>query len=115
MRERHRRDRSRTPVLRARFPQFEALRLEFDFSDAGPFTPTPQVAVLHPPAPAYFVFPCPYADCDGEFDLTPPIDSMVNADEQRCDGQMRCAGHRCLESGARTACGLTLDFQVVAK
>ncbi|HUQ09877.1 MAG TPA: hypothetical protein VM146_06130 [Steroidobacteraceae bacterium] len=115
MRERQRRDRARTPILRARFPQFGALRLEFDFRDAGPFTPAPQVAVLHPPAPAYFVFPCPYSDCDGEFDLTSAIDTMASEDQQQCEGQMRCAGHRSFEGSAGMPCALTLEFQVAAK
>lgn len=115
MRERQRRDRARTPILRARFPQFGQVRLQFDFRDQGPFTPAPQVAVLHPPAPAYFVFPCPYADCDGEFDLTAAIESMANAEDTNCDGTMRCAGHRRVEDTAGAPCALTLEFQVAAK
>lgn len=115
MRERHRRDRARTPILRARFPQLGSLRLEFDFRDEGPFTPAPQVAVLHPPAPAYFVFPCPYSDCDGEFDLTTAIENMVGADQEHCDGLLRCAGHRRVEDIAGAPCALTLEFQVAVK
>jgi hypothetical protein len=115
MRERQRRDRARTPILRARFPQFASLRVELDFSDTGPFTPAPQVAVLHPPAPAYFVFPCPYSDCDGEFDLTAAINDMASADQDHCEGQMRCAGHRRVESNVGTPCALTLEFQVAVK
>ncbi len=115
MRERHRRDRARTPILRARFPQFGQVRLEFDFQDQGPFTPAPQVAVLHPPAPAYFVFPCPYSDCDGEFDLSAAIETMAKAEKARCAGTMRCAGHRRVEHTAGAPCALTLAFQVAAK
>ena len=115
MRERQRRDRARTPILRARFPQFDSVRLEFDFTDAGPFPPAPQVAVLHPPAPAYFVFPCPYSDCDGEFDLTSAIDAMADSDRARCEGHMRCAGHRRVEKSVGTSCALSMEFQVVAK
>jgi hypothetical protein len=109
MRERHRRDRAQTPTMRTRYPQLESLRLDFDFSDSGPFTPAPQVTVLHPPATAFFSFPCPYDDCDGEFDLTSPIDTMVRGGEKHCEGQLRCSGHRNGNKG-KFSCTLTLAF-----
>ena len=113
MRERHRRDRAQTPTLRARYPQLDSLRLDFDFSDSGPFTPAPQVTVLHPPATAFFFFPCPYDDCDGEFDLSNPIDTMVRGEDKRCEGQLRCCGHRNGNKG-KFSCTLTLEFSAEA-
>ena len=71
LRERQRRDRATAQVMRALYPQFASLKLEFDFSEPDPdaSAPAPHLLVMHPPSQAYFVFPCPYADCDGEFDL----------------------------------------------
>lgn len=117
MRDRQRRDRAAQPELRALFPQFTTLRLDFDFKDNGPFTPSSQATVLHPPAPAYFRFPCPYSDCSGEFDLSTAVESMAakaGADRDQCQGQMRCSGHRSFESRVHAACTLTLDYRLNA-
>jgi hypothetical protein len=114
MRERQRRDRLVTPTLRVAYPQFSSLRLVFDFKDAGPFTPAPQVAVLHPPARAYFVFPCPYADCDGEFDLTGTIAEMVGEQQASRKGHLNCGGHRNRDEKGRSPCQLTLTYAIEA-
>lgn len=113
--ERQRRDRAATVSMQEQFPELASLRLEFDFSDAGPFTPVPQVTVLHPAARAYFVFPCPYSHCDGEFDLGPAINAMAHQDQTRCEGQLQCAGHRGAEGGVDGRCGLMLEYLVQAQ
>jgi hypothetical protein len=114
LRERQRRDRAMTPPLRAKFPQYAALRLQFVFSDAATTAPSPHLMVLHPPAPAYFLFPCPYADCDGEFDLSAPVLQLAGSGETSCDGRMRCAGHRAGDRAGGTQCLLTLEYSVTA-
>ena len=114
-RERQRRQRDASPALRARFPQLGALRLEFAFRDNGPFTPAPQVTTLHPPAPAYFVFPCPSADCDGEFDLGGEVVGMMAEGDKHREGQCLCQGGRTGEAKQRVACGLTLKYSVDAE
>ena len=115
MRERQRRDRAATQVMRDRFPQYASLRLTFDFKDAGPFTPAPQVQVLHPPARTYFVFPCPYADCDGEFNLTDVVARLAREDAERTEGQLTCCGQRARERELRSPCQLQLDYSIVAQ
>ena len=115
VRERQRRDRAATQTIRTRYPQFVSLRLDFDFSDDGPFTPAPQVTVLHPPAAAYFIFPCPYSDCDGEFNLAPVVEEIANGGEALDDGQMRCCGQRIGANGKRISCGLVLEYRVQAQ
>ena len=108
MRERQRRGRTVTPALRARYPGLNSLQVDFEFSDQGGFLPSPQVTVFHPPAPAYFCFACPYSDCDGEFDLTKPVDLAVSSGEAQSCGQVRCVGMR--HRGA--ACTLCLEFSI---
>jgi hypothetical protein len=115
MRERQRRDRAATQPLRVRFPQFTSLRLDFDFSDDGRFTPAPQVTVLHPPASAYFIFPCPYTDCDGEFNLEPVVNTLATAEQASDEGQLRCSGHRSGSGENRAACQLILEYNIIAK
>lgn len=114
MRERQRRNRAVTPSLRVRFPQFASLRIDFEFSDHGPFTPAPMANVLHPPASAYFFFPCPYADCDGEFDLTVPVAELARDHDNRREGQICCTGHRTGDNGP-AACRLTLEYLIEAQ
>jgi hypothetical protein len=114
-RERQRRERAATPTLAARHPQLSQLRLDFKFIDVGPFTPAPQSTILHPPARAYFVFPCPYSDCDGEFDLTAQIAQIIRNDETCSEGKLACAGRRHHGIRGVDACGLTLEFQIDAK
>jgi hypothetical protein len=115
MRERQRRDRAVTQSLRVRYPQFASLQLDFDFTDDGKFTPAPQVTVLHPPATAYFMYPCPYSDCDGEFNLAPVIDGLASAGKTQDEGQLRCSGHRASTGQSRTPCHLVLEYTVHAK
>jgi hypothetical protein len=115
MRERQRRDRAATQLMRDRYPQFASLRLDFEFSDAGPFTPAPQVTVLHPPARTYFFFPCPYADCDGEFDLTEAVARLVREDGNKAEGQITCCGQRTREKEQRSPCKLVLEYVVEAQ
>jgi hypothetical protein len=114
LRERQRRDRALAPAMRVRYPQFAALRLECDFTDGGVSAPAPHVMVMHPPAPAFFLFPCPYADCDGEFDLTAAVAGLANDNGTQCDGQLKCAGHRTPDRNGRMPCLLTLDYSIHA-
>jgi hypothetical protein len=112
VRERQRRDRAAAQLLRERYPQFDALRFEFEFSGAGQFTPVPQVAVLHPPARTYFFFPCPFADCDGEFDLTEPVAQLAQSGGPRAAGQLVCGGSRTRERDRQSPCGLQLEYVI---
>ena len=88
LRERQRRDRATAQLLRVMYPQFASLKLEFDFSESDPdiSAPAPHLLVMHPPSQAYFVFPCPYADCDGEFDLTSAVAELARSREPHSHG-----------------------------
>lgn len=110
VREKHRRDRLAAPVMRVRYPQLSSLQLDFEFSDSTEFLPSPQVTEFHPPARAFFCFACPYSDCDGEFNLTAPVDLAVSSNDPNSAGQIRCAGTR--HRGA--ACTLCLDYSIAA-
>lgn len=94
--------------MRTRYPSLSSLQVDFEFSDHGKFVPSPQLTVFHPPASAYFCFACPYSDCDGEFDLTKPVDLAVSSGETPSSAQVRCAGTR--HRGA--ACTLCLEYSI---
>ncbi len=110
-REKQRRARASSPALRVRFPKIAALKIQFSFRDRGPFAPAPQLTVMHPPANAYFVFACPYTDCDGEFDLSDAISGLAADVEPRCDGDLKCSGQRRVAVGV-TSCQLKLEYSI---
>jgi hypothetical protein len=111
VRERQMRNRAAAPALRVRYPQLASLQVGFEFSDRTEFLPSPQVTVFHPPARAFFCFPCPYSDCDGEFDLTREVSRLIDAREPRAHGQLKCAGTR----RGGVPCTLCLDYSLVAQ
>ncbi|HEY6124399.1 MAG TPA: hypothetical protein VIV63_07090 [Steroidobacteraceae bacterium] len=112
LRERQRRDRATAQVMRVMYPQFASLRLKFDFSESDPEISAlaPHLLVMHPPSQAYFVFPCPYADCDGEFDLTRAVADLARSQEPHASGNQKCGGHRVRDKNGRTPCQLTLEY-----
>jgi hypothetical protein len=90
------------------------LKLEFAFSEPDPdaSAPAPHLLVMHPPSQAYFVFPCPYADCDGEFDLTSAVAGLARSGEHSCHGELKCGGQRVRDKNGRTPCQLTLGYTI---
>ncbi|HEU5133944.1 MAG TPA: hypothetical protein VFU13_02255 [Steroidobacteraceae bacterium] len=114
LRERQRRDRATAQLMRNMYPQFASLRLEFDFSESDPdiTAPARHLLVMHPPSQAYFVFPCPYADCDGEFDLSRAVADLAQSHEPHAHGSQKCGGHRVRDKNGRTPCQLTLEYTI---
>ncbi len=109
-----RRDRAAAPTLRAMFPAVQQLRLELRFEGSATTIPVPQTHVLHPPARAYFVFPCPYADCDGHFDLAAAVNASVEESSPRAEGDLVCSGMRVSIHASRRPCQLHLHYVVTA-
>jgi hypothetical protein len=108
------RDREAAPKLRAMFPAVEQLRFELNFQGGGAATPVPQSHVLHPPARAYFSFPCPYADCDGRFELAAAVCAAVEDPSHRIEGVLDCAGSRVSDFRSKPLCQLRLHFTLTA-
>jgi hypothetical protein len=111
--ERLRRERAAAPALRAALPAVELLHLELSFR-ASADTPASQSHVLHPPAPAFFRFPCPYADCDGQFDLSSAVRVALEDPTHRAAGSLECAGSRSRNPISKKPCQLHLDYVVTA-
>ena len=108
------RDREAAPKLRTMFPVVEQLRFELNFEGGGAATPVPQSHVLHPPARAYFSFPCPYADCDGRFELAAAVHAAVEDPSHRIEGALECAGSRVSDFRSKPRCQLRLSFILTA-
>lgn len=111
--ERLRRERAATPTLREAFPAVQQLRLELKFEGAAPNIPAAQSHVLHPPAQAFFAFPCPHADCDGQFDLAAAANAVLgNPAAAETEGALKCSGQRLDRRASRIPCELHLHYRL---
>ena len=113
-RDRLRRERAAALALRVVFPAVQQLRLELTFESTTSSTPARQSHVLHPPARAFFEFPCPYADCDGQFDLTGAVNAALADPAHRAEGTVECSGKRARDFSAKQPCQLRLIYDVTA-
>jgi len=109
--DRLRRDRAAAPPLRVAFPSVQQLRLELKFASTTTNIPASQSHVLHPPARAFFELPCPYADCDGQFDLTSAVDLLLAGSSPKTEGTLKCQGHRPDRGVTLTPCQLHLTYE----
>jgi len=112
LREKQRRNRLMSKELRVQFPQLSSIRLDFAFSDETSQPPAAQSIVLHPPARAYFVYPCPYASCNGEFDLAAPVADVASQGHDHSAGHTRCKGERVRGRQGKTPCDLHIEYQI---
>jgi hypothetical protein len=112
--DRMRRDRAAAQALRVVFPAIQQLRLELKFESSGSSTPAFQSHVLHPPARAFFEFPCPYADCDGQFDLSGAVTAALADPAHQAAGMLECAGVRAHDYTSKKPCLLHLLYTVTA-
>lgn len=112
--ERLRKDRAASQALRRAFPAVQQLRLDMQFEDTAANSPTPQSHVLYPPARAFFAFPCPCADCDGQFDLTDAVNATVADRSERTEGVLQCSGERIGGRTTRQPCLLRVVHRVSA-
>jgi hypothetical protein len=112
--ERLRRDGMAAQPLRTAYPAVQYLRLELQFSGMGPITPALQAHVLHPPARAFFQFPCPYADCGGAFNLTSAVNVAMGDSRGHAAGTLECSGLRSVSLSAKQPCKLQVMYKVDA-
>jgi len=112
-RDRLRRDRAAAVALRVAFPAVQHLRLELKFESSSAQAPTLQSHILHPPAQAFFEFQCPYADCDGHFDLRGPVKAAL-ADPAHHAAVLECSGLRPWDCASKRPCQLQLLYKVTA-
>lgn len=120
-REQWRRDRAAARTLRETYPSVTCVHVQLSFEQpAGP-PPAAQAHVLHPPARAFFEFPCPYANCGGKFDLSTPARRTIEravaqiASASRITGKVECTGERATGSGTKQPCGLWLTYTIAVE
>ena len=109
-----RRARAASLSLRVAFPTVQQLRLELKFAGATANSPGSQSHVLHPPARAFFTFPCPYANCDGQYDLTAAVNAALEDPAYQAAGMLECHGLRARKYDSKEPCQLHLIYTVTA-
>ena len=111
----------RAQPLRKLFPDIEQLRIELLFHDPETHLPppSPQLRTLYPAAPAFFRFACPCADCDGDFDLTDAVATLMTNSGGRATsfpGQLSCRGVRFRDHALhQSPCSMQLSFKLRAE
>ena len=113
--EQLRRARAAAQPVRAAFPNVGQLRIELRFEDPSSISPTAQVHVLYPPAPAFFTYRCPHSDCDGEFELEEAVRGAMSESAHTARGSLLCGGARTGKQGSKRPCELRLAFDVSAQ
>src|SRR5579862_1898190 len=106
-------------ALSKRFPEIAQLRIELLFMDPSARSPpSPQLRTLYSSAPAFFRFSCPCADCDGDFDLTNAVTTLIanSAGRKRAvslDGHLSCQGVRFRDHAVHQAsCQMQVSYQL---
>jgi hypothetical protein len=116
-------EQQRAATLSKLFPEIERLRIQLVFNDPRAHSPppSPQQHTLYSAAQAFFRFACPCADCDGDFDLTNAVTSLVadtsgRKSSKSVDGELACHGLRFRDHvGLQASCPMHLRFQLVSE
>jgi hypothetical protein len=115
VREQWRRDRASAQTLRSAFPSVARVQIHLTFEDPAGASPVEQSHDLHPPARAFFEFPCPYANCDGRFDVSTPARLAMEHVSLRAAGELECPGVRSKDAVTKQACGLKLTYTIAVE
>ena len=110
--DRLRRDRAAAQAIRSAYPAIATLGLELHFEGSDTRVPADQVHVLHPPARAFFQFPCPYSDCDGQFNLSDAVGGALATSRKSAVGVLECSGSRAKDHAGRQPCRLHLHYTI---
>jgi hypothetical protein len=113
--ERLRRDRAAAAAIRSTYPTIATLGLDLHFEGADARVPADQLHVMHPPAPAFFEFPCPYADCDGQFNLADAVRTALATSRKSTTGVLECPGSRVKDHTGPQACKLHLHYSITPR
>ena len=107
-----RKGRAAAETLSMMCPDAASVRVELEFRSAAGEAHVPQIYSLFPPAKAHFVFPCPYGDCGGLYDLQAVGLQALQGKEKHAHGTLMCTGSRSRDGGAGRPCDLQLIYSI---
>lgn len=113
--EQLRKDRAAARPLRDTFPRVASIRIELVFREADTVAPAAQSHTLHPPARAFFEFPCPHADCDGRLNLSVTVERLVLQSARDFGITLVCPGVRSKGAATKSPCGLEARCSLAAE
>ncbi len=107
-----RKGRAAAETLRTACPGAASVRVELEFRSAAGEAHVPQVFSLFPPAKAHFVYPCPYGDCGGLYDLQAVALQALHGKQRRSRGTLKCAGSRSRDPTIGRPCELQMSYSI---
>lgn len=107
--------RAAAETLRGVCPDAASVSVELEFRAEAPIAHAPQRYALYPPAKAWFVYPCPFGDCDGTFDLQTVAVGMLARKGKRVSGSLACVGSRAREGATGVPCVLEVRYSIAAQ
>src|SRR5688572_25503829 len=102
------------PELRTLFPKLMQLRVQLTFLFDAKRPPADLTHILHPPALAYFRYPCPINGCSGEFRLDLPAMRLLRESRSATADEIGCSGVRSEDRLTGTPCATRLKFRIDA-
>lgn len=100
------------PTLRQFLPEAAQVWVELAFDADARLAQPARVFTIYPAAQAYFVYACPFGDCDGTYDLNEPVFAMLRAHSCQSSGALQCVGHKSRLAAPGPQCGLGMAYAV---
>lgn len=110
-----RRARLETRPLREVSPGATLVTVDLSFDPAAEQAHAEQRFALYPAARAFFLYPCPFGDCDGIFDLSAIAGRTLERTKPRIAGSLECTGARPRAHQERQQCGLRAKYVISAQ
>jgi len=111
-REELRKARAAAPTLRVVCPEAAVVRVELSFQAESLMAQGGQAFSIYPAAKAHFVYPCPFGDCDGAYDLNEVVIGSLQAGKRKTRGTLTCTGHRSRNGKSGSPCELVASYSI---
>jgi hypothetical protein len=105
-RDQLRQARDDAPTLRQLLPDASQVWIKLAFDADVRLVPAPRMFTVYPSAQAHFVYPCPFGDCDGSYDLNSAVFAMLLEHTCQVSGSLQCTGHKARRAALGPTCGL---------
>lgn len=96
-------------------PGLESVDVELRFEPVDGLAHADQLFSLFPAAKAYFVYPCPFGDCDGLYDLQSRVLTALEGKKSSASDSLKCTGARIRNGVPGSACELQMSFTIQAR
>lgn len=107
--------RATAPTLRAAYPAAARVQVELAFQEKSGLAHAPQAISVYPPAKAYFVYACPFGDCDGVYDLNEIALGTLLSGKLKAQGKLMCTGMRSRDGKSGCTCELEATYSIVVQ